>query len=84
MKIDFTNLAVGTKLANQFPGVVFLEYNGSVDGVVVDTPSGHVASFNDCPRCESFPSGAHIALSTPQSRVKLHVAGPAPPRTCKS
>jgi hypothetical protein len=73
MNIDFSNLAVGTKLGNQFTGVGFLKYQSRVGGVVVDTPSGHVASFNDCPGCEFFSAGANIAFSTLQRTVTLHV-----------
>ncbi|MGZ6392265.1 MAG: hypothetical protein ACXWQZ_23750, partial [Ktedonobacterales bacterium] len=73
MNLDFSSLAVDTKLANQFAGVTFLQYQHHVGGVVVDTPSGHVASFNDAPGVEFFSSGANIAFSNLQRKLTLHV-----------
>ena len=49
MTEDFTGLPVGTRLDDQLPGITFLKYGGIIGGIVVDTPSGHVASFNDAP-----------------------------------
>ena len=54
-------------------GIRFLKYGGLVGGIVVDTPSGHVASFNDAPGCEFCGSGARIAFSALQRSVSLHV-----------
>ena len=73
MTEDFTGLPVGTRLDDQLPGLRFLKYGGLVGGIVVDTPSGHVASFNDAPGCEFCGSGARIAFSALQRSVSLHV-----------
>ena len=73
MIVDFAGLPVGTRLDNQFPDVTFLKYEVAVGGVVADSPSGHVASFNDCPGCEFFSSGANIAFARLQRTVTLHV-----------
>jgi hypothetical protein len=73
MVIDFSGLAVGTKLSSQFPDVTFLKYISGAGGVVVDSPSGHVATFNDCPGCEFFSIGANIAFARLQHTVTLHV-----------
>lgn len=73
MVIDFSGLAVGTKLSNQFPDLAFLKYSSGAGGVVVDSPSGHIASFSDCPGCEFFSSGANIAFTRLQHTVTLHV-----------
>ena len=73
MTEDFTGLPVGTRLDDQLPGITFLKYGGIIGGIVVDTPSGHVASFNDAPGCEFCGSGARIAFSALQRSVSLHV-----------
>jgi hypothetical protein len=73
MTEDFTALPVGTRLDDQLPGITFLKYGGIIGGIVADTPSGHVASFNDAPGCEFCGSGATIAFSALQRSVSLHV-----------
>ena len=73
MTEDFTGLPVGTRLDDQLPGITFLKYGGIIGGIVVDTPSGHVASFNDAPGCEFCGSGARIAFSALQRSISLHV-----------
>ena len=73
MTEDFTGLPVGTRLDDQLPGITFLKYGGIISGIVVDTPSGHVASFNDAPGCEFCGSGARIAFSALQRSISLHV-----------
>ncbi len=73
MIVDFVNIAVGAKLDSQFPDVRFLKYQGRVGGVVIDSPSGHVATFNDCFGCEFFSSGATIAFAALQQSVTVHI-----------
>jgi hypothetical protein len=73
MTDDFTGLPIGTRLDDQLAGIRFLKYGGVVGGIVVDTPSGHVASFNDAPGCEFCGSGARVAFSALQRSVSLHV-----------
>ncbi|WON73847.1 hypothetical protein [Nitrosospira sp. Is2] len=73
MTDDFTGLPVGTRLDDQLPGIKFLKYGGMVGGIVVDSVSGHVASFNDAPGCEFCGSGARISFSALQRSVSLHV-----------
>lgn len=73
MTEDFNGLPVDTRLDDQLAGLRFLKYGGLVGGIVVDTPSGHVASFNDAPGCEFCGSGARIAFSLLQRSVSLHV-----------
>jgi hypothetical protein len=73
MTEDFTGLPVGTRLDDQLPGITFLKYGGIIGGIVADTPSGHVASFNDAPGCEFCGSGARIAFSALQRSVSLHI-----------
>ena len=73
MTEDFTGLPVGTRLDDQLPGITFLKYGGIIGGIVVDTPTGHVASFNDAPGCEFCGSGARIAFSALQRSISLHV-----------
>jgi hypothetical protein len=73
MIVNFSGLAVGTKLSNQFPDVTFVRYFSGVGGIVVDSPSGHVASFTDCPGCEFFSRGANIEFARLQHTVTLHV-----------
>jgi hypothetical protein len=72
MVLDFSGLAVGTKLSNQFPDITFVSYLG-VGGIVVDSASGHVASFTDCPGCEFFSRGAKIEFARLEHTVTLHV-----------
>jgi hypothetical protein len=74
MTEDVTGLPVGTRLDDQLPGIKFLKYGGMVGGIVVDTPSGHVATFNDATGCKFCGSGARIAFSALQRSVILHVA----------
>lgn len=69
---DFSGLAVGTEVSTQFPDITFLPYYGVV-GVVADSPSGHIATFNHSLGREFFSSGANIAFANLQHTVTLHV-----------
>lgn len=76
-EIEFSSIAVGTALADQFVprGVRFVAFNG-VTGLIANSTGGRIARFDQC-ACEFYDSGTRIVFSDLHQQVQVHLGAQA-------